>query len=125
YTTLFRSKDHPFHPIRYDLTISLLEYVGALSQTDILEPPKYDMEDLLLLGHQESYIEAIKLLSTTQPPIHLKENAELYGLQADDTPYFAGMHEAACSIRSEEHTSELQSRENLVCRLLLEKKNRN
>src|SRR5690606_41208191 len=28
------------------------------------------------------------------------------------------------SKRSEEHTSELQSRENLVCRLLLEKKNR-
>src|SRR5690606_41522627 len=27
--------------------------------------------------------------------------------------------------RSEEHTSELQSRENLVCRLLLEKKKRN
>src|SRR5690606_41061311 len=27
-----------------------------------------------------------------------------------------------CSPRSEEHTSELQSRENLVCRLLLEKK---
>src|SRR5690606_42128231 len=28
------------------------------------------------------------------------------------------------SVRSEEHTSELQSRENLVCRLLLEKKNK-
>src|SRR5690606_40500873 len=28
-----------------------------------------------------------------------------------------------CALRSEEHTSELQSRENLVCRLLLEKKN--
>src|SRR5690606_41054413 len=28
----------------------------------------------------------------------------------------------ACRLRSEEHTSELQSRENLVCRLLLEKK---
>src|SRR5690606_42040386 len=28
-------------------------------------------------------------------------------------------------LRSEEHTSELQSRENLVCRLLLEKKNSN
>src|SRR5271165_767110 len=27
-----------------------------------------------------------------------------------------------CKVRSEEHTSELQSRENLVCRLLLEKK---
>src|SRR5688572_32566008 len=28
-----------------------------------------------------------------------------------------------CSTRSEEHTSELQSQSNLVCRLLLEKKN--
>src|SRR5690606_39307147 len=28
---------------------------------------------------------------------------------------------AATALRSEEHTSELQSRENLVCRLLLEK----
>src|SRR2546430_13673852 len=28
------------------------------------------------------------------------------------------------SVRSEEHTSELQSQSNLVCRLLLEKKNR-
>src|SRR5690606_40691641 len=31
----------------------------------------------------------------------------------------------ACQLRSEEHTSELQSRENLVCRLLLEKKKTN
>src|SRR5690606_39492319 len=30
-----------------------------------------------------------------------------------------------CLYRSEEHTSELQSRENLVCRLLLEKKKKN
>src|SRR2546430_4099708 len=30
--------------------------------------------------------------------------------------------QAAVSIRSEEHTSELQSQSNLVCRLLLEKK---
>src|SRR6266498_4605399 len=29
-----------------------------------------------------------------------------------------------CSVRSEEHTSELQSRPHLVCRLLLEKKNK-
>src|SRR6266571_7154526 len=30
---------------------------------------------------------------------------------------------ATCAVRSEEHTSELQSHVNLVCRLLLEKKN--
>src|SRR5436309_9984108 len=42
------------------------------------------------------------------------------------------LRKAGCSVtgrpcrstRSEEHTSELQSRENLVCRLLLEKKKR-
>src|SRR5690606_40619372 len=31
-------------------------------------------------------------------------------------------HQYIAELRSEEHTSELQSRENLVCRLLLEKK---
>src|SRR5690606_40033907 len=35
-----------------------------------------------------------------------------------------GLLEVGGGARSEEHTSELQSRENLVCRLLLEKKNR-
>src|SRR5690606_40902754 len=38
-------------------------------------------------------------------------------------PLYAQMVEAITPVaRSEEHTSELQSRENLVCRLLLEKK---
>src|SRR5436309_10121097 len=36
-----------------------------------------------------------------------------------------GSTSPAASGRSEEHTSELQSRENLVCRLLLEKKKNN
>src|SRR5690606_40254895 len=35
------------------------------------------------------------------------------------------VYEAIQMSRSEEHTSELQSRENLVCRLLLEQKNGN
>src|SRR5690606_39501828 len=41
-------------------------------------------------------------------------------LQVDDMCAFNG--EELFPVRSEEHTSELQSRENLVCRLLLEKK---
>src|SRR2546427_7112812 len=36
-----------------------------------------------------------------------------------------GCSACAASSRSEEHTSELQSQSNLVCRLLLEKKNTN
>src|SRR5690606_40734885 len=55
---------------------------------------------------------------------------------ADGREFVAGIHtldekakragilvvSGASSVQSEEHTSELQSRENLVCRLLLEKK---
>src|SRR3712207_8854145 len=37
-------------------------------------------------------------------------------------PHFAGVDAADVRLRSEEHTSELQSRQYLVCRLLLEKK---
>src|SRR2546430_11190769 len=37
----------------------------------------------------------------------------------------AGKSAASTSMRSEEHTSELQSQSNLVCRLLLEKKKNN
>src|SRR5207302_9634263 len=40
-----------------------------------------------------------------------------------ETSYRSDVHDATPpGLRSEEHTSELQSRENLVCRLLLEKK---
>src|SRR5690349_23140213 len=37
-------------------------------------------------------------------------------------PIYLRRHMAALVLRSEEHTSELQSRRDLVCRLLLEKK---
>src|SRR5690606_40359908 len=66
-------------------------------------------------------------------PISARKNSTKV---APNTPYFChllilsvssssssgtSIHRAI-AIRSEEHTSELQSRENLVCRLLLEKK---
>src|SRR5690606_40759930 len=48
----------------------------------------------------------------------LRLRRELHG---EDHPYFAHGLVQVARLRSEEHTSELQSRENLVCRLLLEK----
>src|SRR5437016_11155809 len=42
--------------------------------------------------------------------------------QASAHEFFAALVEPAERVRSEEHTSELQSLTNLVCRLLLEKK---
>src|SRR2546430_12351714 len=46
--------------------------------------------------------------------------AKEIGAAAIITPTWSGSTE--CLVRSEEHTSELQSQSNLVCRLLLEKK---
>src|SRR5690606_41421565 len=50
-------------------------------------------------------------------------NLDLISVFSDTTVTIMGIS-IILRIRSEEHTSELQSRENLVCRLLLEKKNR-
>src|SRR2546430_13364122 len=50
-------------------------------------------------------------------PARGEPRARLVGLPA------AGLDRTAAAGRSEEHTSELQSQSNLVCRLLLEKKN--
>src|SRR5690606_40186286 len=47
----------------------------------------------------------------------------LHGFAADRNHFQPRRPGPAFLRRSEEHTSELQSRENLVCRLLLEKKN--
>src|SRR2546430_5843723 len=43
-------------------------------------------------------------------------------LSAEERKLLACVHCGLCLERSEEHTSELQSQSNLVCRLLLEKK---
>src|SRR5690606_40222549 len=47
-------------------------------------------------------------------------NGERGAVRTSDIPVFIKLQDE--DDRSEEHTSELQSRENLVCRLLLEKK---
>src|SRR5690606_4299503 len=48
-----------------------------------------------------------------------------YAAQEFQAEYGIQVDVSAMRARSEEHTSELQSRENLVCRLLLEKKKTN
>src|SRR2546430_17037564 len=51
----------------------------------------------------------------------LDGRAVVAGHVADDAPA-VGLEAGRGVVRSEEHTSELQSQSNLVCRLLLEKK---
>src|SRR5207302_9917748 len=81
--------------------------------------------------HDALPIWAARMLGRIPPEIgaQSKDSAALLALfkkpaEAGDPPAlnilgFGGF------LRSEEHTSELQSRENLVCRLLLEKKKKN
>src|SRR5436309_6335454 len=69
------------------------------------------------------YTTLFRSMDVAQPILHLEgpDAGEL----ADDGGHQCGAERIGMSRigdRSEEHTSELQSRENLVCRLLLEKK---
>src|SRR5207249_7064594 len=67
--------------------------------------------------------------STTRssvPPAVARTSAHVHWLRSQRAPSFPGPRDRSqwtCAlVRSEEHTSELQSRFDLVCRLLLEKK---
>src|SRR5260221_1804296 len=63
--------------------------------------------------------------STLFPYTTLFRSAVFFGqldLAAFDLVHSADMHAVSADDRSEEHTSELQSHSDLVCRLLLEKK---
>src|SRR5690606_41220242 len=68
---------------------------------------------------QEMAAEGIRIdaITVQNEPLHPGNNPSLLML-ADEMAEFIKDH---LGPRSEEHTSELQSRENLVCRLLLEK----
>src|SRR2546428_4560947 len=64
--------------------------------------------------------------SEREQAVEIGEGAVQIGLEADADAGVLGPHFAVQvqrrEVRSEEHTSELQSRSDLVCRLLLEKK---
>src|SRR5690606_41579950 len=62
--------------------------------------------------------------------LRIASQLENHPIRCQRSIYVSDTHTPSCRARvkrgnrSEEHTSELQSRENLVCRLLLEKKNK-
>src|SRR3712207_8668186 len=61
--------------------------------------------------------------STTSAASSRITSTSVWGCPRGERPRGATRSAAAPRVRSEEHTSELQSRQYLVCRLLLEKKN--
>src|SRR2546427_2781918 len=87
---------------------------------DALQGPRqYDLVALL----RDSYVELDRPLIDAMLARYLKA-FEAEGGQPLEASDFVGFFDLL-TVRSEEHTSELQSQSNLVCRLLLEKKKKN
>src|SRR5690606_41890884 len=106
---------------------SLFFFYYATAHLDLLSFPTRRSSDLLLPSQQMlsadiSTITNIRLDSVKRTIERLAERRVITLPPTVEKPT-AGR--TSTEYRSEEHTSELQSRENLVCRLLLEKKNNN
>src|SRR5690606_40755504 len=101
--------------------------------TALIPEVAVDLEDLLDAADHTAL--QVQLRSDAQVELHVERvrmrgewpsgRTTVQGLQHRrlDLGESTAVKRVAQSTRSEEHTSELQSRENLVCRLLLEKKN--
>src|SRR5436309_9979279 len=86
----------------------------------IRRPPRSTLFPYTTLFRSTS---AIRLLAPSSNVVEQALAHAGYGVCARALCHFEDAEKAfLTALRSEEHTSELQSRENLVCRLLLEKK---
>src|SRR5690606_39547742 len=102
------------------VTLSLLISFTHTATTEIYTLSLHDA--LPISGGEQDGVDV--LVSAVGPddlvPVDVGEHRAAGGASDVD----GGAVGAVVDDRSEEHTSELQSRENLVCRLLLEKKNK-
>ncbi|WP_372007877.1 acetoin utilization protein AcuC [Paenibacillus chitinolyticus] len=91
------NEEHPFNPKRLLLTIDLLRKAGALNDSEIVTP-RIATDDELLRVHQPAYIDAVKALSELSPSLDWVNSAAKYGLDTEETPYFAWMHDVTSMI---------------------------
>src|SRR3712207_7277352 len=96
----------------------------------IRRPPRSTLFPYTTLFRSRQPPEPVELVAAELRPqpgrIHLGQPVQIpQGPGRLDPLRGLGVHQPDLGERSEEHTSELQSRQYLVCRLLLEKKNIN
>src|SRR5690606_39930964 len=118
-----RRKSVTLQDVGREAGVSAMTVSRVINHTGRISPAtrKHVFEVIDALGYRPS--RAARTLVTTK--------TWMIGVVVPDitNPYFAEIvhgiedtaWDAGYGVRSEEHTSELQSRENLVCRLLLEK----
>src|SRR5690606_41124448 len=83
--------------------------------------PSLSLHDALPISQQQLHVHAAAEDGRAQHPEQAPEEDDGGDCRQQSDRYEIAFVSDHCP-RSEEHTSELQSRENLVCRLLLEKK---
>lgn len=91
------NEEHPFNPLRLELTESLLQTAGALPSDAIVEAHPASDEEIERI-HRADYVNAVKRLSEPAPEPEALRQAGRYGLTTEDTPFFAGMHDAGAAI---------------------------
>src|SRR5260370_12770429 len=96
---------------------SLLQHYKSKFNLTIQLLPQLPVEQKTFDAQRKQYIaeEMIEQMTLAHPDLDKDPNAVMIALTSEDIY-------PRCTVRSEEHTSELQSHLNLVCRLLLEKK---
>src|SRR3712207_4148798 len=94
------------------------------SKARLLEALRESPPDLLILDLNAARFEPLELLHTVKSNDTMKDVPTVGFLSHVQRDLAGAARESGCDRRSEEHTSELQSRQYLVCRLLLEKKKR-
>src|SRR5690606_40872711 len=121
YTTLFRSEQRDVQEaekflVRHGTIVNVLREYDDLEQTrltnQVTTESKLKLESVLAQATAAVERDVTNLIKS-----------RLLDVSAESDVYLQTLRNKNLLNRSEEHTSELQSRENLVCRLLLEKKN--
>src|SRR5690606_4425609 len=94
-----------------------VKQMGELGFMGIMTPEQYGGAGLDTLAYVLVLEEISKIDASAAVIVSAHNSLVLWGLNE-----YGSEEQKQKYLRSEEHTSELQSRENLVCRLLLEKK---
>src|SRR5690606_41590255 len=101
-----------------------VSYLFFLTDTATTQIYTLSLHDALPIFSLKEFILAENLVDASKIKVIEDGSSNGVSLEAFDRRQLKENHLVAAMmrVRSEEHTSELQSRENLVCRLLLEKK---
>src|SRR5690554_7659099 len=102
-----------FRTISGSFSGSRIEQLMIAALQSVIEKKPVREDSLLIVSTTKGNIKALEQFNITE--------AHLYPATQNIQRYF-GFKRKPVVVRSEEHTSELQSRPHLVCRLLLEKK---